>query len=98
MSKSIYIKQPLVPNSNGCHVIQVPSGNLDVEGLLEHIDYQLGTSFVHMLFLEKEESYEEGRAAVISESEPGYEPDPDANYRIETAVKTGWVPQCAKQE
>ncbi len=48
MTRKQYIKQPLVPNGNGCHVIQIPSGNLTVEDLLDHIDFQLGTSFVHL--------------------------------------------------
>ncbi len=94
MAKRIFIKQPLVPNGNGCHVISIPSGNMSVEDLLEHIDFQLDTGFVDLFLTEKEASYEEGRAAILEEQRPDedYTPDPDANYRVDTAIKTGWTP------
>lgn len=96
-----YINQPLVPNGNGCHVIQIPSGNLSVEDLLSHVDFQLHTSFQCLHQMEVEESYDEGKAAALHEmAQPvsaDYEHDHDALDRIRTAEATGWIPPCLKE-
>lgn len=93
-----YINQPLVPNGNGCHVIQIPAGNLTVEDLLQHIDFQLGTSFQCIYQMDVEDSYDEGKQATLNElAQPvsaDYEHDHDALDRIRTAEVTGWVPPC----